>query len=273
MNAWQSFYDWLSIPSTGSLIGIGGILVAILIVFFTRAVSKISSHLEFNSLIGGFESSLPKKINITYAGVPVEKVSSSVFIIWNSGNKVINGEALKTIDPLRIEASHGVDILRSNIQRTNNKTNNIQIKPDQNNKSNLLISFDYLEKKNGVRIEILHTGDSDSLQVKGTLIGVKPLKRRTGILHKSLNLAFNNSKIFKFSLAISGVITAALFLLTLLYTFIQPDAFKITNPRPFNIWPIRTVLFSYLILILYVINKMKPPYPSNLRSDNSKVNP
>lgn len=124
-----------------------------------------------------------------------------------------------------------------------------------------------------MRIEILHTGDSDSLQVKGTLIGVKPLKRRTGILHKSLNLAFNNSKILKFSLAISGVITAALFLLTLLYTFIQPDAFKITNPRPFNIWPIRTVLFSYLILILYVINKMKPPYPSNLRSDNSKVNP
>ncbi|WIO42190.1 hypothetical protein P2G42_20230 [Klebsiella electrica] len=272
MNVWQIFSDWLSIPSTGSLIGIGGILVAIFSIFLTRAVSKISSHLEFNSLIGGFESSLPKKINITYDDVPVEKVSSSVFIIWNSGNKVISGEALKTIDPLRIEASNGVEILRSNIQRTNNKTNNIQIKTDQNNKNNLLISFDYLEKKNGARIEILHTGDSDGLQVKGTLIDVKPLKRRTGTLHKILHLAFNNFKVIKISIAISGIIFAALLLLILLYTFIQPDAFKTTTPKPLNIWPFRIILFSYLIFILYAFKKIKPPYPSSLRSDNSKVN-
>lgn len=275
MNAWQSFSDWLSIPSTGSLIGIGGIIIAIISIFITRSVSKISSHLEFNSLIGGFESVLPKKINITYADVSVEKVSSSVFVIWNSGNKVINGNALKTIDPLRIEASDGVEILRSNIQKTNNKTSNIKIEIDPKNKNNLLISFDYLEKKNGFRIEILHTGDRDSLQVKGTLIDVKPLKKRSSDLNKIFHLAFRDIKTLKNILILSGIIFAVILTLTLLYSFIQPDFFKTdaVRPKTNTLWTLRIILFSYLIFILSVLYKFKPPYPLNLRSDSNQVTP
>ena len=275
MNAWQSFSDWLSIPSTGSLIGIGGIIIAIISIFITRSVSKISSHLEFNSLIGGFESVLPKKINITYADVSVEKVSSSVFVIWNSGNKVINGNALKTIDPLRIEASDGVEILRSNIQKTNNKTSNIKIEIDPKNKNNLLISFDYLVKKNGFRIEILHTGDRDSLQVKGTLIDVKPLKKRSSDLNKIFHLAFRDIKTLKNILILSGIIFAVILTLTLLYSFIQPDFFKTdaVRPKTNTLWTLRIILFSYLIFILSVLYKFKPPYPLNLRSDSNQVTP
>ncbi|MFH3100949.1 hypothetical protein [Citrobacter freundii] len=275
MNAWQSFSDWLSIPSTGSLIGIGGIIIAIISIFITRSVSKISSHLEFNSLIGGFESVLPKKINITYADVSVEKVSSSVFVIWNSGNKVISGNALKTIDPLRIEASDGVEILRSNIQKTNNKTSNIKIEIDPKNKNNLLISFDYLEKKNGFRIEILHTGDRDSLQVKGTLIDVKPLKKRSSDLNKIFHLAFRDIKTLKNILILSGIIFAVILTLTLLYSFIQPDFFKTdaVRPKANTLWTLRIILFSYLIFILSVLYKFKPPYPLNLRSDSNQVTP
>lgn len=166
MDIWQTLWDWLSIPSISSLIGILGILFGLASIIFTRKISRISSHLEFKSLIGGFNSKLPQSISITYDDFPVEKVSSSVFIIWNSGNKVIDGSSLNTIDPLRVEAHDGIKILRHNIQKTNNPTSNIKVYENPTVSNSLLIGFDFLEKKNGLRVEVLHTGNKKAFSLK-----------------------------------------------------------------------------------------------------------
>lgn len=269
-----SIWDLLSIPSIGSLIGIVGVLFAIVSILLTRSVSKISSHLEYKNLIGAFHSALPQNINITYDNQPVEKVSSSVFVIWNSGNKVINGDSLKTIDPLRIEACDDVRILRYNIQRVNNKTNNIQIYAEPRFKKKLLISFDFLEKKDGLRIEVLHTGSRESLAVKGTLIGVDCLnKQHKSTSNKTFRFMFKNKNILKLAMKSAGIITIVCLFLALIYSFIQPDFFTETRPRSakFNLWFARVFLFFYSLFPIYLFYKIRPPYPSTLRAENNDI--
>ena len=274
MEILRTVWDFLSIPSVGSLIGILGVLFAIYSLFITRAVLKISSHLEYKSLIGSFHSALPQNINITYDNNPVEKVSSSVFVIWNSGNKVIDGERLNTIDPLRIEASDDTHILRYNIQKVNNKTNNIKIVPHHHSSNTLFISFDFLNKKDGLRVEVLHTGSIESLCVKGTLKGIKPLnKENKFISNKAFDFIFKNMNILKS--VRKYVIFGCLFGLfcIFIYSFINPNFFAQSRPRTgsFNIWTFRATLFVYFMLPTYLFYKTRPPYPSKLRAENNDV--
>ncbi|ELY2495258.1 hypothetical protein [Cronobacter sp. JZ38] len=273
MDIFENIWDWLSIPSISSLIGIIGVLFAIVSIILTRSVSKISSHLEYKNLIGAFHSVLPQNISITYDDVPVDKVSSSVFTIWSSGNKVIYGNSLKTINPFRIEAREGVRILRYNIQKVNNKTNNITIKNDPHFHNSLLISFDFLERKNGFRIEILHTGTREDLIVRGQLIDVKSLeKKQNAASHKTYRLLSKNLKAFKSSTKIAFFIIIITLLVALTYSFIQPEFFIRPKPQsaPLNIWTFRAIVTTYLAVPLYFLYRSRPPYPSSLRAENSE---
>lgn len=273
MDIWQTLWDWLSIPSISSLIGILGILFGLASIIFTRKISRISSHLEFKSLIGGFNSELPQNISITYDDVPVEKVSSSVFIIWNSGNKVIDGSSLKTIDPLRVEARDGIKILRHNIQKTNNPTSNIEIYENPNNSGSLLIGFDFLEKKNGLRVEVLHTGNKKSLSVKGKLKGVKHSYREKANNYIPSDFIIKNKSFIKsyFPVAMktAAILVVVSLMAILIHTFVQPEFFLRERPRTehFDLWAVRTTIFVYLLILLFIYYKVRPPYPSKLRAD------
>ena len=221
-----------------------------------------------------FSLGITSKHKHHYANNPVEKVSSSVFVIWNSGNKVIDGERLKTIDPLRIEACDDTRILRYNIQKVNNKTNNIKIVPHPFFSNTLFISFDFLNKKDGLRVEVLHTGSRESLCVTGTLKGIKPLNTRNKfILNKASEFIFKNINIFK--TARKHIIFGCLFGLfcIFIYSFINPDFFAQSRPRTgsFNIWTFRAILFVYFMLPTYLFYKIRPPYPSKLRAENNDV--
>lgn len=100
-------------------------------------------------------------------------VSSSEFVIWNSGNSVITKSVLATKEPLRIEFSREIQLLRYQVVASNNPINNIELKTDSEYPNCILI--DFIEKNEGARIEILHTGDKNDVREKGKLIGVKSI--------------------------------------------------------------------------------------------------
>ncbi|HHG0471011.1 TPA: hypothetical protein ACPUE9_001234 [Proteus mirabilis] len=137
----------LSNSALGTVIGIIGILIAIFIYVLTRKVYKISSCHEFSNLINKNHSSLPQQISVMYDGSLVESVSSSEFVIWNSGNSVITKSALATKEPLRIEFSRKIQLLRYQVVASNNPINNIELKTDSEYPNCILIDFDFIEKK------------------------------------------------------------------------------------------------------------------------------
>lgn len=163
---------WLSLPYVGSVIGIIGVAIAIITYILSRPKYKISLHKVTNDLIGLSDSLLPNQVEVLYEGETVDKLASSTFIIWNSGNKVITKSALATINPLRIEVEDNVRILRYEIEKLSNPTCNIAISLDPS-KKHLTLDFDFLEKNDGVRIKILHTGEDEEIKLVGKVIGVK----------------------------------------------------------------------------------------------------
>lgn len=258
----------------GSLLGIAGIIIAIVTYVLTRKVSRISGFHEYTILINKNNSKLPQQVSVMYDGSPVERVSSSEFIIWNSGNSVINNKDLITMEPLRIEFSQDIKLLRYQIVASNNPINNIELITLKEYPNSILIDFDFLEKDEGMRIEVLHTGTKNDIYEKGKLIGVKSTFSK---IHKPSPVKSNKKKsifykIFNFLFeAIPFLIIFALLIITAI-TFISPESTQSTQMETKtsrSIWP--NVIFLSVLSILFIVQTIRnrPPYPSNLKKPDN----
>lgn len=260
----------LSNSALGTVIGLIGILIAIFIYVLTRKVYKISSCHEFSNLINKNHSSLPQQISVMYDGSLVESVFSSEFVIWNSGNSVITKSALATKEPLRIEFSREIQLLRYQVVASNNPINNIELKTDSEYPNCILIDFDFIEKNEGARIEILHTGDKNDVREKGKLIGVKSIfsKQKKLSRKKKKSQKTFSKKALDVILLLLSLLFPIMILLMIIYSFASPEAF-ISTPRPFrdssSPWVMRIMGFSVICVFIFQYINQRPPYPSSLK--------
>ncbi|MBG3115353.1 hypothetical protein GHV30_06885 [Proteus mirabilis] len=260
----------LSNSALGTVIGIIGILIAIFIYVLTRKVYKISSCHEFSNLINKNHSSLPQQISVMYDGSLVESVSSSEFVIWNSGNSVITKSALATKEPLRIEFSRKIQLLRYQVVASNNPINNIELKTDSKYPNCILIDFDFIEKNEGARIEILHTGDKNDVREKGKLIGVKSIfsKQKKLSRKKKKSQTTFSKKALDVILLLLSLLFPIMISLMIIYSFASPEAF-ISTPRPVrdssSPWVMRIMGFSVICVFIFQYIIHRPPYPSSLK--------
>lgn len=264
----------LSSSVLSSLLGITGIVIAIITYTLTRKVSKISSQHEYTSLISKDSSNLPQQISVMFDGSLVENVSSSEFIIWNSGNSVIKRDSLDTKEPLRIVANEGTKILRHQIVISNNSINNIELKTDIKYPNCILIDFDFLEKNEGARIEILHTGVKNDITERGKLIGVKSKfsKKEKNNTKKLKNKNINVNKIINLSVDITAVIFLILIFIFFVYSFISPEVFQTLRPdERVSKGPWLDRIFFILIFITFGFQfvKNRSPYPSGLKKKDN----
>lgn len=267
MDLVSDYIDFLSYPSLNGFLAIAGFIFAIYTWFKARKKHRFSSHSIGSTLIGSSFSELPQQVEILYEGEQVTQVTSSTFILWNSGNQVIMKERLKTIDPLRIDISEGGKILKYDIIKTNNKTNNFSIKKNDTGNS-LNIEFDFLEPLNGIRINILHTGKQSNILCNGTIIGNKRIgfKNKKPALNSSLK-----KTVLKSSSFISKSIPAtaiALLLMILAVSFIFPESITMPPTREVSntsIWFKRLILLLYIAPFAFIIYKSRLPYPSSLK--------
>ncbi|EED0306046.1 hypothetical protein D8N18_RS21095 [Escherichia coli] len=218
------------------------------------------------------DSLLPNQVEILYEGETVNKLASSTFVIWNSGNKIITKNSLTTIDPLRIEAINDVKILRHEIIRLSNHTCNISTHIDEN-KTSILLSFDFLEKNDGVRIKILHTGNDSDINLVGKVIGVKTPKttprpekiKSTMIIDKLL-----------FGKTTLGFYLTAIVFLTAIFTatIIWPDEIIKFNElsSASTVWMLRAFAIINLFSLLFLFGLNRTNYPAVLKENESEKN-
>ncbi|WP_039057063.1 hypothetical protein [Enterobacter sp. Bisph1] len=263
--------QWLSNPSIGSLIGIIGIFIAVLTYFLSRSTHRISVHKTTKELIGLSDSMLPEQVEVLYEGEKVNKLSSTSFILWNSGNKVITKNSLETIDPLRIKIENHAKILRYEIKTINNLTSNISIKPDEEGFF-LKLLFDFLEKNNGFHLEILHTGKDSDIKVAGKVIGVKtPNSTFRSTFFSAIQetrIPFAKPTGLLFFIGFFGCMLGA--------SFLWPEHFNNINkvsPDSF-LWMIRSAILVNLVPFVLLFIFINRSYPSSLKdrvqSNNEK---
>jgi|SRR5579883_29419 len=105
----------------------------------------------------------------------IDNLSATVFWFWNEGAETIHGNDIAQADQLRIIASKDVKILGASVLGTNNfaSTPNIDYQKTENQ---VLLTFDYLDRNQGVAIEVLHTGTSgQAVAMRGTIKGGGPV--------------------------------------------------------------------------------------------------
>jgi hypothetical protein len=123
--------------------------------------------IEESSVIGN-------KVVVSYDSEPLSRLSVGVVTFWNGGTSILEGSALIQRDPLRIGVNSNGKILEAIVIANPNPQCDCRIKfGPEVAPNNVLISFDFLDQQNGVTVRILHTAVDDTLEVLGTLKGVR----------------------------------------------------------------------------------------------------
>lgn len=160
------------IPIGGILLGVIGIILAVIFFIRSRRVSRIRYDYSGRPLVEGLAGAL-EGIEVRYKGSPQERITVSRFVFWNAGTETIR-VADFTDDPLRIVCSKDITVLDHRIVDSNEATNKIQIGqvPKTDDEASISLTFDYLDSKDGAVVQIVHDGSERTrFRLAGTLKG------------------------------------------------------------------------------------------------------
>lgn len=155
----------------GAILGILGIVTGYLFYKLSIRAKEPCWVVKSNNLIENNVSQL-SGLDILFKGEKVNSITVSKFIFWNKGAEAINREDIVKADPLRLEGKGNAVILDAIILETTNKSNQFNLSVDRTNNI-VLMDFEYLNKQNGVLLQVVHTGtDRFAISVEGSLKGV-----------------------------------------------------------------------------------------------------
>lgn len=174
---------------------------------------QFSCVTHFSSIIKSGQSALTK-LNILYENNQVTSVSSSIFTLWNSGKIDIRSSDMAMGKELKVIGNNKTKILDARILKVSDESNAFYVNKNENNE--VEISFDYVNENEGVVLEVIHTGNQNSLNIDCKIKGGKLLKRTSeSVLSNSVSRIFSK-KISKIAYArfvlilITGIMLYAL---------------------------------------------------------------
>ncbi len=186
----NSPYAWAAL----SLITVISLILAIYFGISSKKVKRFYYFKKTNKLVS-FNSNKPSSLHLFYDDTEIQDVSVTRIAVWNSGNDVINAEDLVESEPLSIKNKKYEDdfkILDTSIEYVTDKTNDFKLLPMKNSKDdsehekhseddsehekhseddseheNLLlegtVKFNYVEKRDGFILQVVHTGSPDNI--------------------------------------------------------------------------------------------------------------
>lgn len=213
-------------------------ICALILAYKSTPQKVLKFSIENTNIIKNTKSNL-EKLEIIYAGKPINNLTISKVTFWNGSFPTINKTDIIENAPLSICASNG-KILDASILAGDDTSNRISI--DLDNNTSPLISFDYLDKNEGGIIQVVHTGNSDSINFSRKIKGgnVKQIKRRL----------------------LSIIITPVL---ALLYTFIASCVIVI-NQSAMKIVPLILITTIFVVSFIFFEIKLDQKFvPKNCR--------
>jgi hypothetical protein len=153
------------------IIGFFGIVLAILFYVKGRKFKKLVWMIESNNM---FLDTLSRfeKLKISYSGKEINTMTVSKIAIWNKGTEPISITDIAPADPIKIVFKEKVQLLELNILQRTNEINMVNVINQFTQNSSLIITFDFLNKDDGIALQLFHTGtSSNDISVSGTIIG------------------------------------------------------------------------------------------------------
>lgn len=204
-------YAWLFL----SLLSIFGIAFSIYTWIANKEKKKISYYIDSYEIVRAGKNVIPE-FEILYSGQPISDLTVSRFAIWNSGNRVLNSSDIVDTKPLSIMSDDGgPDILAASVIKCSEESNDFMV--TKKDAHCVEIKFDYVDKQDGVIIQILHTGSVNNITVSGLIKGGKKLKNVEK--HSS---TIKNKKALKISATVVlGVEMLLMMIMTMISIFVK----------------------------------------------------
>ncbi len=180
-------------------------------------------------------------VNILYKNQSIPDLTITNFIIWSSSDKSIRKNDIVPLSPLHFATKNPeAKILDISIVETNNTSSNIQITPDNDE---FIFSFDYLKKKSGAVVQIIHTGQDVDIEFTGELIDGNLKCENFSNLPILKHLTKTPSpKVKKIMTVIDlALMSIALFLLAILSCIMVA----------FTSFSVITIMFLFILLIIF----------------------
>lgn len=125
------------------------------------------------------KSRIPK-LELKYEGRDIDNLTITNYVIWNSGNEVINFSDIVTEKELKIYSCNTANtiILDARIIEETEETNKFAIM--QHKGEFIKIGFDYADPQDGMVVQVIHTGSAADLDIGCKIKGGKQIKKLTG---------------------------------------------------------------------------------------------
>lgn len=185
-------------------------ILSFLFAIYTWLVEKkreeISIDYYTNEMIKRGRSSIDG-LDIKYKGRDINDLSSTIYYIWNSGNIVIDKRDVVESRPLKIISQKGT-ILDVRILAQSDISNAFEVK--NISASEVEIAFDYMDGNEGVKLQVLHTGENKELSVDVKIKGGKQIRNYT-LIKKQSFLAGLFDELFPMILLILSMAVGSIF--------------------------------------------------------------
>ena len=165
---WLQFNPWAVIIL--AVITFLGLPLGIIFYLKTRRIKGPCFSIKSFNLVRDFSGKL-NALQLTYAGEAVSNLTATKVAFWNKGKDTIHREDIADAEKLRIVCKDPNKVLDAKVLNANNAANQFHIQVAGDRKS-VLLTFDYLDFREGAVIQILHTGiSSQDLELNGFIKG------------------------------------------------------------------------------------------------------
>lgn len=148
------------------------ISVVIAWIFYRLELKPVRLSFKSRSIqLIGHNAALPSEVEFFFSGKKIPSVARAVVMVWNSGTKTVNGDAIVEKDYLRIVTGKGSEILKVMSVKTTRHVIEFSADLINDHPNEIKCNFDFLDPKDGALIEFFHTGD-DKLSILGTVRGM-----------------------------------------------------------------------------------------------------
>ncbi len=204
---------WVNIATI--IITIIGVLLSVPINHFFRLRRQARpSYVVESSLALTTEGGVvPSEVSLYFGKIHIQKLTKEIVRFWNHGGETLYGKAITKRKPIRIVFGDDIRILKHKTVKKTEDAN--EFKLAQLSQNTASISFDYLNVKDGVVLELWHDGNVGDFIVKGTIKGIKG-----GIVNLSRPDTSNMIERSKRWLLIVLMVTFGVFYLVEFYDFI-----------------------------------------------------
>jgi hypothetical protein len=180
--------EYLAPGWVGSIIGIISLVLALILYSKSRQRTDMSYSYRGDRLLGLATEGLPAEITMQYRGENIPRLTKSLIVFWNSGDKTLVEEDIVSGDPLRLSIQEDGEILAISLRKSSRDVNEISITRSSENNYEAYVTFSFLDAGDGGVLEILHTSEERNPTFSGTLRGMpKGLKNVGRITTKRSN--------------------------------------------------------------------------------------